>query len=410
MTGRIQLRQAAPQDAGAIAALTRAAYAKWVLVTGREPLPMTVDYGERVTRHRFDLLIDEGALAGLIETAPAGDELLIENVAVAPVFQGRGLGRRLLAHAEGLATAAGLTGTRLYTNQRFSANLRLYASLGYGVEREEALNGGVAVHMVKRWATTPERAARAKRLGGYFDLTLRLAGRMAELTGLPLGETTARVTNLHRLFGFGRPGPEGPAPAWSAYAEGLERIDDAEARTAWTQRFFAGTPQPPVEANIFGCFRYDPPDDEGVVRIHFSNREADDGCGPLAAAKRRRRMGELAAMFAEVEARHSETRTIRGGSWLYNLEAYRRLFPPAYVASRRPLQVINISGTSTWGQVLDYREQVRPAVRAALIEALPEIDPEAPWLAFPLRALTVEAPAALFFAFYRAHDLGVDPA
>ena len=44
---------------------------------------------------------------------------------------------------------SGLKATRLYTNALFTENLRLYARLGYRVEREEALNGGVAVHRVK---------------------------------------------------------------------------------------------------------------------------------------------------------------------------------------------------------------------------------------------------------------------
>jgi hypothetical protein len=38
---------------------------------------------------------------------------------------------------------------RLYTNQRFEKNIRLYAALGYRIDREEALNGGIAVHMSK---------------------------------------------------------------------------------------------------------------------------------------------------------------------------------------------------------------------------------------------------------------------
>jgi GNAT superfamily N-acetyltransferase len=73
----------------------------------------------------------------------------VVNVAVRPAFQGRGFGVRLLKLAEDLAAASGLMGTRLYTNKLFTENLRLYAALGYLVEREEALNGGVAVHMSK---------------------------------------------------------------------------------------------------------------------------------------------------------------------------------------------------------------------------------------------------------------------
>lgn len=142
-------RIAMPQDAEAIRDLTRDAYAKWVPLIGREPLPMTIDYADAVLRHRFDLLEVEGRLAGLIETTPQGDDLLIVNVAVSPDFQKRGLAVALMRRAEGLAEAGGRAATRLYTNRRFTENIALYARLGYRVEREETLNGGVAVHMVK---------------------------------------------------------------------------------------------------------------------------------------------------------------------------------------------------------------------------------------------------------------------
>lgn len=141
------LRIATADDAEAIGALTREAYAKWVSLIGREPLPMTVDYAQALTKHRFDLLSVGDELAALIETLTEDDCLLIVNVAVRPSFQGRGYGVRLLTLAEDLAREAGLNRTRLYTNQRFAENLQLYASLGYRVDREEALNGGVAVHM-----------------------------------------------------------------------------------------------------------------------------------------------------------------------------------------------------------------------------------------------------------------------
>jgi hypothetical protein len=43
---RTGLRRATPSDAAAVRDLTWAAYAKWVVVLGREPLPMTADYEE----------------------------------------------------------------------------------------------------------------------------------------------------------------------------------------------------------------------------------------------------------------------------------------------------------------------------------------------------------------------------
>jgi GNAT superfamily N-acetyltransferase len=144
-----QLRQGLATDVAAIRDLTRAAYAKWVPVIGREPKPMTADYADALRKHRFDLLYADGKLVALIETTREADHLLIENVAVAPSCWGRGFGRKLLAHAEELAASAGFRETRLYTNKLFAENIQLYGKLGYRADREEKFGGGVVVHMRK---------------------------------------------------------------------------------------------------------------------------------------------------------------------------------------------------------------------------------------------------------------------
>ncbi|MBZ5611710.1 MAG: GNAT family N-acetyltransferase [Acidobacteriia bacterium] len=145
-----ELRRAADADAPAIRKLTREAYAKWVPLIGREPKPMTADYSEALRKHRIDLLYVDGKLSALIETVAEADHLLIENVAVAPEWQRRGLGRKLLNHAERLAASLGFQETRLYTNQLFAENVQLYRKLGYRIDREEKFERGVAVHMSKR--------------------------------------------------------------------------------------------------------------------------------------------------------------------------------------------------------------------------------------------------------------------
>ena len=143
------LRRAVADDAAAVRVLTREAYARWVPVIGREPLPMRADYDEAVRRHRIDLAFLDGGLAALIETSDKGDHLVIENVAVAPTFQGCGLGRYLLAHAERLALDLGYAEVRLYTNKMFEANVRLYLAIGYRIDREETSALGVTVYMRK---------------------------------------------------------------------------------------------------------------------------------------------------------------------------------------------------------------------------------------------------------------------
>jgi len=149
----VEIRPAAPEDAASIRDLTRAAYAKWVALIGREPLPMRADYDRAVREHAIDLLTVGGGLAGLIETIVRPDHLWIENVAVAPDCQGRGYGRLLLAHAEIRAVEAERGEIHLLTNAAFATNLALYAKLGYAIDRTEPFRGGTAVHMSKRLET-----------------------------------------------------------------------------------------------------------------------------------------------------------------------------------------------------------------------------------------------------------------
>ena len=145
-----QFRRATLADAGDVAALTQAAYAPWVPVIGREPLPMTVDYRIAVQTNQIDLLHQEGVLVALVEMVPKADHLWLENVAVAPAHQGRGLGRVLIAHAEDVARATGTPELRLLTNAAFAANLRFYAALGFTEERRAPFRGGTTVHFHKR--------------------------------------------------------------------------------------------------------------------------------------------------------------------------------------------------------------------------------------------------------------------
>jgi ribosomal protein S18 acetylase RimI-like enzyme len=149
MDEALTFRRATAADAAAARNLTREAYAKWVPVIGREPKPMTADFDAAIRDHRVDLLCRGEQVVALIETIAEPEALLIENVAVSPAYQGRGLGQRLMAHAERLATAMGYGEIRLYTNARFVENVALYQRLGYAMTREEPFLGGRVTHMSK---------------------------------------------------------------------------------------------------------------------------------------------------------------------------------------------------------------------------------------------------------------------
>lgn len=144
-------RRALAGDAPALRTLVRSAYAKWVPLIGREPKPMAADYDKAVRDHLVFVVEAPGRLDAAIELIPAPDHLLVENVAVAPTAQGRGLGTQLMDVAERVARDLGLNELRLYTNAKFAENIALYEKLGYAIiERAAIPSGGEVVWMRKR--------------------------------------------------------------------------------------------------------------------------------------------------------------------------------------------------------------------------------------------------------------------
>jgi GNAT superfamily N-acetyltransferase len=113
-----QIRLAVPADLDAIVALTEAAYRPYTELLGRPPLPVTEDYAPHIEDGGVWLLELADELGGLIVLEKGADHLLIFSVAVAPAFQGKGLGVRLLEWAEEQTRKAGFGEVRLYTNAR----------------------------------------------------------------------------------------------------------------------------------------------------------------------------------------------------------------------------------------------------------------------------------------------------
>ena len=146
------IRPAEPGEAAAVRDLVRAAYAKYVERIGKEPAPMLEDYAALIRAGEVWVLAGEagGGVFGVLVMRPEEDHLFVGNVAVAPGQQGRGLGRELVAFAEGQAAAYGLPEVRLYTNELMHENLAVYARLGFE-ETGRGLDGGYRrVFMRKR--------------------------------------------------------------------------------------------------------------------------------------------------------------------------------------------------------------------------------------------------------------------
>lgn len=106
-------------------------------------------------------------------------------------------------------------------------------------------------------------------------------------------------------------------------------------------------------------------------------------------------------MFEHIRHEERHATVVMGISWLYNIDAYKRLFPERYVESvSSPAFSVHLNGTSTWGQVLDWRQAVKPAMRDSLLARLSNLRVEAPWAVFPYRALVANCEMAVFHDYF----------
>ena len=121
--------------------LVRMAYSKYVERIGKEPAPMREDYDVLIRAGEVWVRDEGGEVLGVLVMRPADDHLFVDNVAVAPGHQGRGLGRELLAFAKERAEREGLPEVRLYTNEKMHENLAVYARLGFE-ETGRGVDGG----------------------------------------------------------------------------------------------------------------------------------------------------------------------------------------------------------------------------------------------------------------------------
>ncbi|MGW3469357.1 GNAT family N-acetyltransferase [Saccharopolyspora sp. NPDC000995] len=129
--GMVDLREARATDVAALEDLARRYYSLYAERTDRPPAPMTADYSAAVRNHQVWVAEDEDRIVGILVLVPEGDVMLLENVAVHPDAQGRGLGRDLLALADREAARQRMTEIRLYTNEVMAENLAYYPRHGY---------------------------------------------------------------------------------------------------------------------------------------------------------------------------------------------------------------------------------------------------------------------------------------
>ncbi|MGB6442042.1 MAG: GNAT family N-acetyltransferase, partial [Thermoplasmata archaeon] len=110
------IRPAVDADVPGIRECVRAAYAVYLGRLDLPPEPLSHDYAAQVRDHLTHVEVD-GTVRGVLVLFDRADHLFVENLAVHPADQGRGIGSRLLDYSANRARGLGRAELRLCTNE-----------------------------------------------------------------------------------------------------------------------------------------------------------------------------------------------------------------------------------------------------------------------------------------------------
>ena len=234
----------------------------------------------------------------------------------------------------------------------------------------------------------------------FLTLQVKFAQKIVEVSNQALADVLIDYTILRTLFDL-RVSHDTPNPLWNEFIQGFCISDNPED---WTYKFYRQrmTVNPDVsdDRRFFGCFSYVYPwRGTEKLRLHFENRETSDH-GTLSKERMAIRKSELSVMFRYIQANHPDVETVRGGSWLYNIPAYLRLFPPDYVKTAKPVGY-ETTFWALWGQFVARHGSVRqPAAAQFLVCLKAQKTVEGCLQCFPYQVLRPECSIEIFYDFY----------
>lgn len=234
----------------------------------------------------------------------------------------------------------------------------------------------------------------------FLTLQVVFAERVAAVSDVPLERALFAYTSLPIRFGVPFGDLVEGRPEWQAFLAELRQSGDLTVTVtefhARAQRSLLGLfPTRPQ----FGCFSFHYIPRKGIVRPHFAQCDQSEG-GPLDVTRAPVRRTELTAMLRQVQADHPDARFVLGKSWLYNLEAYRRLFPPAFIETLQP-RPHEYHSLGLWGQFLNRRGQVKSDLAAQFLERVAAaVDLDALAASFQLSMLRAACDVRAFYRHF----------
>lgn len=232
----------------------------------------------------------------------------------------------------------------------------------------------------------------------FFGFQIEVAQRIVARFGFSLPNALAAYTTFPNIVVV--------RGEWKPFATAIEHsADPLETTYEWYQSQHGHElPPKPSDAEfhgrpLFGCF-YFVVRDEVIIRPHFVKNDSP-GMRPLGHERVDVRRAELTRMFAYIKRQVPAATTVLGNSWLYNLAAYTRLFPPAYIDNMPTSDADEFNFLARWGQCYDSAWHPKAAVAGELLRRLETLDDLAQFRrCFPFQLLNPSCSCDAFFSFY----------
>jgi len=234
---------------------------------------------------------------------------------------------------------------------------------------------------------------------GFFSLQLIFARKISLLSQRSYQDIVLNMTAFYRILGLDW-SLDPQNPIWQAYVKGLHQVD-INADTNWSYQFYLERSDqlPTYDNQHWGCFGYEYRSERRLIHLHFWNLD-ESGYGPLRHQRKETRLAELRSMFSHIKRMHTEAMGVHGSSWLYNLEAYQRLFPVEFGLSANT-DSPHLVARSLWGQFLRYDWRLNDERAEVFLDRLNRLEEEQQYAqCFPFQVLITQASIELFFAFY----------
>ena len=127
----LELRPAEMSDLEFVKDCAVSAYELYVERIGKKPAPMVADFKTQIKDNQVEIILFANDSLGYCVSFETANSLFIENIAILPMHQGKGLASKVFEILENRARSAGLQSLTLYTNEKMHENLMFYPKLGF---------------------------------------------------------------------------------------------------------------------------------------------------------------------------------------------------------------------------------------------------------------------------------------